>query len=123
MGAPFHNDFVYRLIVAADWEAARAAGFVAASEHDRRDGYVHLSTRSQTPETARRYYGEVADLLALEISARSLGANLKYELAPSRGEHFPHLYADLLVTAVSRVIEMRRQPDGSFAFGDEEGAR
>lgn len=123
MGAQRENDFVYRLIAAADWAAAREAGFVAPSEVDRRDGYIHLSKRSQAPETARRYYRDVADLLALEISAPSLGASLKYELAPSRGEHFPHLYGELPVTAIACAIEMRRKPDGSFAFGDEEDAR
>lgn len=123
MGAQRENDFVYRLIATADWAAAREAGFVARSEVDRRDGHIHLSTRSQAPETARRYYGDVADLLALEISAQSLGANLKYELAPSRGELFPHLYAELPVRAIARVIEMRSKPDGSFVFSDEEGAR
>ncbi len=85
------EEFVYRLIDAADWEAARKAGFVAPSDHDRRDGYIHLSTRAQVPETARRYYVHCKELLALEISARSIAANLKYELAPSRGEDFPHL--------------------------------
>jgi uncharacterized protein (DUF952 family) len=112
------EDFVYRLIAAADWRVAQEGGVVAPSDVDRRDGYIHLSTRAQVSETARRYYSHCEDLVALELKATDFGTALKFELAPSRGEFFPHLYAALPTSAVRRVNRMERAGDG-FSFGDE----
>lgn len=93
---------VYRLTSHADWRTAKAAGPGAElprNADDARDGYFHLSGRDQVAETARRYYGGVADLWVLEIDAAALGEGLKWE--PSRGGIlFPHVYGSAPVSAV-----------------------
>ncbi|MGD2133548.1 MAG: DUF952 domain-containing protein, partial [Maricaulaceae bacterium] len=95
---------VYRLIARDAWESAWAdpAGVVPWSADDERDGYLHLSTRSQVAETARRHYAGVADLWVLAFDAAVLGEALKWE--PSRGgDLFPHYYGDI---ALSRVTDV-----------------
>lgn len=111
------TDFVYRLILAPDWARARASGVIAPSDHDARDGFMHLSTRAQVLETARRYFAGRSDVLALEIKAGAL-ADLRYE--PSRnGEAFPHFYGELRTSAVTRALALVASGSGVFAFAGE----
>ncbi len=110
-------EFVYRLATSEEWAAAVKFGAVPTRDIDERDGYFHLSTRTQALETARLYFADAEDLLALEIPLGEIAAATKFELAPKRGETFPHLYGTLKTAQVSRVIRMRRTADG-FAFGE-----
>jgi uncharacterized protein (DUF952 family) len=112
-----HPEFVYRLATADEWAAAIEAGAVPTRDIDERDGYFHLSTRAQALETARLYFADTEDLLALEIPLAAIAAMTKFELAPKRGEAFPHLYGALAAAQVSRAIRLARTADG-FAFGE-----
>ncbi|MBI1364402.1 MAG: DUF952 domain-containing protein [Alphaproteobacteria bacterium] len=107
---------MYRLIAAADWQAARSAGLVPLRDIDRRDGYLHLSTGDQVLETARLHFAGAADLVALEIDESALEGDIKFE--PARGgELFPHLYGTLPVSAVRRARRLLAAADG-FVFED-----
>ncbi len=110
-------EFVYRLATAAEWRAAQQSGVVPLREIDQCDGYVHLSTREQALDTAARHFVGADDLLALEIPMAKIAANVKFELAPKRGETFPHLYDVLRIEAVSAVITLRRNGE-IFSYGD-----
>ncbi len=112
-----HPEFVYRLATAEEWAAAVKSGVAPTRDIDERDGYFHLSTRAQTLETARLYFADAEELLALEIPLHEIAAATKFELAPKRGEEFPHLYGALTVTQVSRAIRLLRTADG-FVFGE-----
>lgn len=109
-------EFVYRLLTPEEWRAALDTGVVPTRRIDRREGYVHLSTREQALETARLYFADAADVLALEIPISAIEKDLKFELAPKRGEAFPHLYGVLRTDHVARVIPLERAGDG-FEFG------
>ena len=109
-------DFIYRLASLGEWRAAQASGVVPLRGIDERDGYVHLSTRAQVIETANLHFADAADLLALEIPLGAVAAEVKFELAPKRGEAFPHLYGALRCDHVRRVLRMERGA-GGFAFG------
>lgn len=85
---------VFKLCTASAWRDATAAGAYTGSADDVRDGFIHLSTRSQLAETARRYFAGQHDLVVVAFDAAALGDRLKWE--PSRGGAlFPHLYAPL----------------------------
>lgn len=109
--------FVYKLLPAAAWARAAAEGVVAPSDVDRRDGYIHLSGADQVLDTADRYFGDVDDVVALEIPEHRIAAVLRYEHAPKRGALFPHLYGALPVSAVARVRPLRRIA-GRFRFAE-----
>ncbi len=108
-------EFVYRLASAAEWRTAQETGMVPLRDIDERDGYVHLSTREQVLETARLHFAAADDLLGLEIPLTLL-SNVKFEMAPKRGEAFPHLYGELRRCHVSAVIPLIRTGD-HFSFG------
>jgi uncharacterized protein (DUF952 family) len=46
------------------------------------------------------YYQNQSDLIKLHIDENKLTAPLKYELAPSVNEEFPHIYGKLNLDAV-----------------------
>ena len=110
-------DIVYRLVTASEWKTAQETGAVPFRDIDEQDGYVHLSTRSQLLETANLHFAGVEDLMALEIPVGPIAANLKFELAPKRGEAFPHLYTTLLASHVVRALPLISSEDG-FQFGE-----
>jgi uncharacterized protein (DUF952 family) len=108
---------VYKILPRADWEAARRAGRYDGAAIDLRDGYIHLSTAAQAPETARLYFAGQADLTLLQIEAERLGGALKWE--PSRGgQLFPHLYGSLDPALVEAVIDVPLGADGAPQLGD-----
>lgn len=85
---------VYKIVEADAWAAAERAGRFDGAEIDRADGYIHLSTARQAPETARRHFAGREGLLVVGFEAVDLGEALKWE--PSRGgDLFPHLYGAL----------------------------
>src|SRR5271157_5018461 len=63
---------IYKLITAAEWEAAWAEGVYRGSELDQRDGFIHLSTAAQIAETARKHFSGVPDLVLLAIDMEML---------------------------------------------------
>ncbi|WP_296596407.1 DUF952 domain-containing protein [Phenylobacterium sp.] len=102
---------IYKILPRSEWEAALRFGVFKGSAIDLQDGYIHFSTAPQAPETARRYFKDLPDLVVLEVEGDDLGAALKWE--PSRGgDLFPHLYADLDCAHVRAVHEAPLGEDG-----------
>lgn len=114
------GEVLYKLMRASEWARARADGVAPWSEADRRDGYMHLSTPSQVLETARRHFAGADDLVALAVPRAAIDGALKFELAPKRGELFPHLYGPLPAAAVTRVRPLAPRREGGFVFADGE---
>ena len=108
---------IYKILTAAEWAAAQAAGRFDGSPVDLKDGYIHFSTAAQAQETARRHFHGVADLVVLAIDADTLGDALKWE--PSRGgDLFPHLYGPLDPSLVIAVTKAPLDADGVPQLGD-----
>ncbi len=87
------TELIYKVVPRAEWDAVTDT--YHGSAHDKRDGFLHFSTRAQLPETLRRHYADQNDLVLVAVEAEALGDALKWEYAPKRGEDFPHLYASL----------------------------
>lgn len=119
MSAPMieTHKFVYRLATAQEWFIAQETGVAPTREIDERDGYMHLSTFDQALETARLHFAGAMDLLALEISLDEIASQVKFELAPKRGEKFPHLYGALRTEHINRAIRLE-PANGGFKFGE-----
>lgn len=108
---------IYKICPAPLWREAEAAGVFKGAAIDLTDGYIHFSTAEQARETAAKHFAGQADLVLVAVDAAALGAALKYE--PSRGGAlFPHLYAELPLTAVKWVKPLPLAADGSHAFPD-----
>jgi uncharacterized protein (DUF952 family) len=93
---------IYHVITLAEWNPALDKGsYEADSLH--REGFIHNSTIEQVPGVLERYYKDRTDLILLHIDETLLKAPLKYELAPSVNEMFPHIFGPLNINAVVKT--------------------
>ena len=79
------------------WERARPSGMYSA-ESLAGEGFIHFSRWDQLAGTVERHYAVVADLVVLVVEPGDL---------PFRVENgFPHLYAELPLSAVTEVLTL-----------------
>ncbi len=93
---------IYHIVHKSKWEAALQQGFYEADSLAS-EGFIHMSTKEQVAGVLQRYYKEQNDLLLLHVDETKLTAELKYELASSVNEMFPHLFGRLNIDAVTEV--------------------
>lgn len=102
---------VYKILSRADWASAQETGVFEGAEIDLRDGYIHLSTAEQAPETLRLHFHGRDDLMILQLVSEELGDALKWEEARG-GQLFPHLYGPLEVAKVRKCELLPLDGDG-----------
>lgn len=83
---------IYKILRPEEWAEFEAAGRFDGSPDDRRDGFIHCSTREQAPATAQRFFAGEPRLVIAALDAGKLGDAVRWEEAPNRGERFPHIY-------------------------------
>jgi uncharacterized protein (DUF952 family) len=116
-GAPVMS-LIYKISPESDWRAAEAAGVYTGAPVDLADGFIHFSAADQLRETAAKHFHGQADLLLIAVETEALGEALKWE--PSRGGAlFPHLYAELTMSAVVWVKPLPLGADGVHRFPEE----
>ena len=93
---------IYHVVTAVNWQKALQQGFYEA-ESLALEGFIHTSKAEQVQGVLERYYKNQSDLLLLHIDETKLTAPLKYELAPSINEEFPHIYGRLNLDAVIKI--------------------
>lgn len=96
------DDYIYKVLTSIQWARFQADKIFTGSPVDVQDGFIHLSCASQLKATLDKWYAEQAEVALLEIQAAKIEAHLKYEISRG-GAEFPHLFADLPMTAVGRV--------------------
>ncbi len=109
---------IVHIVKRSEWAEASARGTYAPASL-RVEGFIHCSTVAQLVDTANRFYRGQTGLVVLCIEESRLRVEVKYEApAPAHGEaagaKFPHLYGELNVDAVARVVELSCGADGSF---------
>jgi len=94
------GETIYKICSETEWRGALDAGVYDGSKDDKRDGFIHFSTRKQVRKTLEKHFSGQADLLLLAIDVSLLNPlKLKYE--GQRGaDKFPHLYEKLSPRAV-----------------------
>ena len=99
---------IYHVVTAVNWQKALQTagpggqGFYEA-ESLALEGFIHTSKAEQVQGVLERYYKNQSDLLLLHIDETKLTAPLKYELAPSINEEFPHIFGRLNLDAVIKI--------------------
>ena len=96
---------IYHVSTAEEWQTAVQQGFYEVASLST-EGFIHCSKMEQVAGVLERYYkGQIA-LLLLHIEESKLNVPLKYELAPSVNEEFPHIYGRLNLDAVVDIVEL-----------------
>jgi len=96
---------IYHVSTAKEWQTAQQQGFYEV-ESLATEGFIHCSEMEQVAGVLERYYKDQTGLLLLHIDESKLTAPLKYELAPSVNQEFPHIYGRLNLEAVISVAEL-----------------
>ena len=108
---------LYKILSAAQWQAARARGVFEGSAVDLKDGFIHLSTAAQMRETAARHFTGQDGLVLVGFKEAEL-PNLTWD--PSRGgDLFPHVYG---VINTARAVSEARLPLVNGVHDFPEGA-
>jgi len=93
---------IYHVTTGKEWKTALENGFYEAPSLSI-EGFIHLSQKGQVAGVLERYYKGKQDLLLLHVDEKMVKAPLKYELAPSVNEEFPHIYGVINLDAVVDV--------------------
>ena len=96
---------IYHVTTSKEWNRAKTQGFYEASSLHA-EGFIHCSEASQVEGVLERYFAGKKDLVKLVIDTDKLTSPLKYELAPSINEDFPHVYGAINPEAVVEVIDI-----------------
>ena len=110
---------IYKICPASAWREAERQGVFRGSPDDIRDGFIHLSTAPQVAETARKHFFGQIGLFLIAVDADVLGKALRWERSRNN-ELFPHLYDDLDLGAVIRVLGLHTRADGSHDIPELE---
>ena len=96
---------IYHVTTRKAWEEAIQKG-AYETETLATEGFIHNSTLSQVPGVLSRYYKDQSGLILLHIDESLLTSELKYELAPSVNEMFPHIFGPINLKAVINTEEI-----------------
>ena len=102
---------IYKIVTRSQWSEAERDGVFHGAPVDRADGFIHFSTAGQVAGTAAKHFAGQDDLLLVAVDEAVLGGALKYEVSRG-GALFPHLYANLPLTAVLWAEPMPLGADG-----------
>ena len=93
---------IYHVTTKEDWEKALAKGSYADPSL-KTEGFIHASDRSQVPGVLNRFFKNETNLLLLHIDESKLTAPLKYEMALSLNEMFPHIFGAINLDAITKT--------------------
>ena len=79
-----------------------------------RDGYIHCSFEDQVIKVAETLYRGREDLVILCINENRVQSILKVEDLFNLNEEYPHLYGELPINSIERVVPLNVLPNGDF---------
>ncbi|MBW4689539.1 MAG: DUF952 domain-containing protein [Komarekiella atlantica HA4396-MV6] len=82
------------------------------------EGFIHCSKATQIVKVANSFFPKQQDLVLLFIDSDKVQAEIRYEEAEI-GELFPHVYGELNIDAVYKVIDFEAGEDGFFVLPQE----
>ena len=86
------------------------------------EGFIHCSRPDQVLDVANTFYSDLDDLVLLIINPQYVQADILWEEPVgstfpgnrSDSDVFPHIYGPLNPDAVTRVLDLQRNPDGGY---------
>jgi uncharacterized protein (DUF952 family) len=90
---------IFKILTIDQWFKFQQTGAFNGSEHDLRDGYIHLCFKKQLARTIEKYFKQYKTVYVIEIKLKKSDTKLKLE-ASSGGEVFPHYYGELILSQI-----------------------
>jgi uncharacterized protein (DUF952 family) len=94
---------IYHITTQQDWNQANIDGYYEAPSL-KDEGFIHCSIDEQVNGVLQRYFSGKENLIKLVIDTDKLENELKFEIAPSVNEEFPHVYGIINFDAVIGVM-------------------
>ncbi|PNS18079.1 hypothetical protein CAC42_4038 [Sphaceloma murrayae] len=95
---------VFKILPASDFNTWKSSGTFSGAGIDIGDGFIHLSTASQSGETYKKWFSGQSGLVVAEVDLEKVEDTVKWE--PSRGgDLFAHVYGKIPYSAVTRSFE------------------
>lgn len=95
-------EVIYHVTTKQEWEEALKKEFYEASSLHT-EGFIHCSKAEQVAGVLERYFQGKNDLVKLHIDISKLQNELKFELASSVNEEFPHVFGTINIDAVIKI--------------------
>ena len=100
------KDKVYKIFTESEWKAFQKTGRFKGSADDRRDGFIHLSTKEQLGGVIERFYSGKRPLYVAEFSSDNFLQRLKWEASDSM-DIYPHLYGfDVCLNELGNFVKL-----------------
>ena len=111
------SDRIFHICKREEWSCAEHDDIYPGSSQDQADGFIHFSGPEEVVESVAKHRAGQDGLVLISVDAAVLGDDLRWE--PSRGGVlFPHLYADLPLTAVVQTWDLPLGPADHHQFPD-----
>ncbi len=103
----------YKILTGEQLARLLADGTFAGTPVDLADGYIHMSTAEQAQGTLDKHFAGQTDLHVAAVDLTVLGDTVRWEVSRG-GALFPHIYADLPLSAVIAHAPIARDADGTL---------
>ncbi len=101
---------IFHLTTPEVWAEAQSAGSWTTSTRGvslEQEGYIHCSEAHPVEGVRRRFFGDLDDLVLLEVDTDLLTSPWRTEQLDGTDQAYPHVYGPLDLAA---VVEVRRLP-------------
>ncbi|WP_395333141.1 DUF952 domain-containing protein [Novosphingobium sp. BL-8H] len=109
------DTIAYKILTGEQLQQLLADGVFTGAPIDKADGYIHMSTALQAQETLEKHFAGQTGLALAAVDLEMLGDAVKWEVSRG-GALFPHVYADLPLSAVVAHGPVTRRDDGTLIF-------
>ena len=96
---------IYHVTTQSEWDSAQVSGKYSAPSLAA-EGFIHCSTKEQVAGVIDRYYKNKPDLILLHLEELKITSPLKFELATSVNEMFPHIFGHINIDAVIKTEKL-----------------
>ncbi|EZP83459.1 hypothetical protein BV97_01570 [Novosphingobium resinovorum] len=107
------DNVAYKILTGEQLQRLLADGTFAGAPVDLADGYIHMSTADQAQGTLDKHFAGQDDLHIAAVDLTVLGDTVKWEVSRG-GALFPHIYADLPLSAVIVHGPVERDAGGAL---------
>ncbi|TCM22147.1 uncharacterized protein (DUF952 family) [Novosphingobium sp. PhB165] len=109
------DSIAYKILTGEQLQQLLAEGVFTGAPIDKADGYIHMSTAAQAQETLEKHFSGQTGLALAAVDLDLLGDAVKWEVSRG-GALFPHIYADLPLSAVVAHAPVTYAEDGRLLF-------
>ena len=109
---------LYHILPAEDWQQAREQGVYRPVSLET-EGFIHCSDKEQVVNSANLHFKGIKKLLLLCIDEKKVQAEIQYEDLYNTSSLFPHIYGELNLDTVLKVLNFPSAEDGTFSLPDD----